>query len=68
MYFWLCWVFITAQTSVMQTVECGDESLVAVHRLLTAVLSLVVELGLQSVWAQQLWLTDLAALQHAGSS
>ena len=68
MYFWLCWVFITAQTSVVQRVECGDESLVAVHRLLTVVVSLVVELGLQSVRAQQLWLADLAALRHVGSS
>ena len=68
MYFWLCWVFITAQTLVVQRVECGDESLGAVHRLLTAVVSLVVGLGLQSVRAPQLWLTDLAALRHVGSS
>ena len=52
----------------MQRVECGDESLVAVHRLLTVVVSLVVELGLQSVRAQQLWPADLAALRHVGSS
>ena len=54
------------------TVVCGllvmVVSLVAEYRLLTAAVSLVVELGLQSVWAQQLWLTDLAALRHGGSS
>ena len=61
-------VFVSAQTSVVQRAECGDDSLVAEYRLLTAVVSLVVELGLQSVWAQQLWLTDLAALKQVGSS
>ena len=40
-YFWLCWVFVAARVF----------SLVVVRGLLTAAASLVVELGLQGVWA-----------------
>ena len=43
-------------------------TLVAAHRLLIAVASLVMEHGLQSVRAQKMWCTDLAASRHVGSS
>ena len=39
-YFWLCWVF-SAASSLSLAVGSGGHSLVAVHRLLTAVTSLV---------------------------
>ena len=41
-YFRLCWVFLAAH-KLSQVVESGDYSLAAVHRLLIAVASLVVE-------------------------
>ena len=43
-YFWLCWVFVSARVFS----SCGEQRLllVAVHRLLIAVASLVVEYGL----------------------
>ena len=43
-YFWLCWVFVSAQTSLV--VVSRGYFLVAVHGLFIAVASLVVEHGL----------------------
>ena len=43
-------------------------SLVAVHRFLLVVASLVAEHGLWALRLQQLWRLGLAALQHVGSS
>ena len=45
MYFWLCWVFIAVCRPFL-VAESGVYSLVAVCRLLTAVVSLVVQQGL----------------------
>ena len=47
--------------------SCGEWGLVAVHRLLIVVASLV-EHGLQAHGLQQLWCMGLVALQHVGSS
>jgi len=61
-YFGLCWV----SPAVQAFSSCSERgySLVALHRLLTAVVSLVVELGLLGragfsifiMWAEKLWL------------
>ena len=44
-YFWLCWVFITAR-GLSLVVASGDSSRVAMHVLLIVLASLVVEDGL----------------------
>ena len=44
-YFWLCWIFVAA-CRLFLIAESRDYCLVAVHRLLIAVASLVVELRL----------------------
>ena len=44
-YFWLCWVFVAA-CGLFLVVVSRDFSLVAVHRLLLAVASLIVEIRL----------------------
>ena len=59
-YFWLHWVFIAVPGRSLVAAGTGY-SLLAVLRLLTAVVSLAVELGLQGVQAQQLCRTDLVA-------
>ena len=45
LFIWLYWVFMAAH-GLSLDMESGDYSLVAVHRLLIAVASLVVEHGL----------------------
>ena len=45
LFIWLYWVFMAAH-GLSLVMESGDYSLVAVHRLLIAVASLVVEHGL----------------------
>ena len=47
--FWLCWVFVAARAFL--TVESGGCSLAVVHRLSTAVASLVPEHRLEGAWA-----------------
>ena len=49
-------------------VASRGSSLVAVHGLLIVVASLVVEPGLQGVWAQYLWHAGLVALHYVESS
>ena len=44
MYFWLCWVFVTAH-GLSLVMESRGSSLVLVCRLLTVVASLVLEQG-----------------------
>ena len=48
--FWLSWVFVAACGLSLAAVS-GDYSLVVVCRLLTVVASLVVDHGLQALWA-----------------
>ena len=48
-YFWLCWVFVASFFSLL--VESRGYCLVAVHRLLIAVTSVVVEHRLEGVQA-----------------
>ena len=60
-YLWLCWVFITAW-GLSLVAASGGYSLVAVHGLLIAMVSLVAVLG------QSLWHMGLVAPQHVGSS
>ena len=52
--YWLCWVSSCANFSLV--VASRVYSLIAVCRLLLVVASLVAELGLHGMWAQQLWL------------
>ena len=59
-YFWLHWVFIAVPGCSLVAAGTGY-SLSAVLRLLTAVVPLAVELGLQGGQAQQLCRTDLVA-------
>ena len=77
MYFWLCWVFAAACSScgewgLLQQWRVGA-TLVAVHGLLIAVASLVVEHRLQAHKLQQLWHAGFSscgswALEHRLSS
>ena len=50
LYFWLCWVSVTAPGLSLVAVS-GGYSLVAMHELLIALTSLVVEPGLQGMQA-----------------
>ena len=53
-YFWLSWVFVAAR-GLSLVAASGGLFFVAVHGVLTAVASLVVEHGLQASGIQQLW-------------
>ena len=54
-YLWLCWLFV-AELELSLVAASKGHSLDMTHRLLTAVVSLVVECGLWGTWAQQLQL------------
>jgi len=49
-YFWLLWVFVAVRGLSLVAMSRGY-SLVAVRRLLITLASLVVELGLEGLWA-----------------
>ena len=69
-YFWLCWVLVAA-CRLSLVVASGGYSLVAVFGPLSAVASLVIELGLWVQGLQWVWLScgsGLAALRLVGSS
>ena len=72
LFFWLCWVLLLRG---LLSSFGEQELLVVVHAFLVAEVSLVVERGLQGVWAQELWLpgprlwhTGLVAPWPVGSS
>ena len=66
-YVWLLWIFVVMHSPSLGAAS-GGCSPVAVHRLLTAVASLIVEHGPQAHGLQQLRWTGLVVPWHVGSS
>ena len=69
-YFWPCWV---SAAVCRFSLVAENQNLAAVHGLLIALASLVVEHGLQgfsscSMWAQYLRCMGIVAPRHVGSS
>ena len=67
LYVWLCWVFIAA-CGLSLVVTSGGYSLGVVCGPLIAVAFLVADTGSRAHRLPLLWLTDLAASEHAVSS